>query len=112
MGDTNLGNMHNKEVEQASYKKDFFKTIYGEKSKNLPALWNTGDQADLSNKVTQRKEQKAMLSKVIQPHAIWHSNQYGTKEFKPMMYKTVYGNDFQDKYQHTLDINPDVASKQ
>jgi len=110
--DPKVGNMHDRGIEQASYKKNFFKSIYAEKSANLPQIWNSGDQADLSNKVIDRKEKKALLSKVIQPHDIWHSKQYGTNEFKPLVYKTVYRKDFEDKYQHTLDLNKEVATQE
>ena len=43
--DSRIGNTLDREVEKASYKKDFFKTIYSEKSAKLQPIWNTGDQA-------------------------------------------------------------------
>ena len=77
-----------------------------------PSVTNLITNRDLSNKVRDRKEKKDLLSKVIQPHDIWHSKQYGTNEFKPLVYKTVYRNDFEDKYQHTLELNKEVATQE
>ena len=110
--DTVQGDILDQEIKKADYKKEFYRSLYNEKSSNLPEVWNSGDIADLSHKVTDRKEKKAILNKVILPHDIWHSKQYGTSEFKPQIYKTAYGNDFEDKYHHTLEINQEVANKE
>lgn len=39
------GDTLDKEIQQASYKKEFYRSLYVEKSAKLPEIWNTGDQA-------------------------------------------------------------------
>ena len=52
-----------------------------------------------------------MLSTVVLPHDIWHSEQYGTPEIKPKIYKSMYGKEHNDKYLSTLQINPEIGGK-
>lgn len=66
---------------------------------------------DLTDKITKIKDDKRMLATVVEPHDIWKSNQYGTPEIKPEIYKSVYGKEHNDKYLSTLAINPEIAGK-
>ena len=66
---------------------------------------------NITQGVINRKAAKKLLSKVTQPHDIWHSQQYNTNEFKPIIYQSVYGKDFGDKYHSTLTTNPEIVDK-
>lgn len=44
------------------------------------------------------KTTTGLLTKVTSCHDIWMSNQYGTPEWRPKIYQSVYTVDFKDKY--------------
>ena len=88
--------------EEPCYKKEFYDSLADTHQKTQKEFWvpfNEQYKEPKYETAAQKRVEKKAQNKVVKSHDVWRSDAYDTGEWQNWKYRSVYTQDFTDKYE-------------